>query len=262
MVWEQTWPEGRVVEAGLYDNQDWEAPSGDEDEDEGEGEPIEYLALRLSSTISTFLDHDFGGRIVENRPIEKCSDPVALQVCRESRAITLRHYFRMTHSKLGRSFYLNPDRDIFWPSTDMTDSLGELELLKGYYAECWGRIQSVLVSWEEYASKSYPQHVLPRVTGLRVVQVLLGKEDNEGDQLQTENQGETGDREESADQDVREKENRTEEDDWDMEFARKMMERDSAMAKGLPWTVQYMDQKRNVFCQWSKAGGAVQGVCV
>lgn len=260
MVWEQTWPEGRVVEAGLYDNQDWEVQSGDE--------PTEYLALQLSSTISTFLDHDFGGRIIEDRPIKKCSDPIALQICRESRAFTLRHYFRMTHSKLGRLFYLNPNRDIFWLSTDMTDSLGDLELLKGYYAECWGRIKSVLVSWEEYAYESYPKHVLPHITGLQVVQVLLGEDDDEGNQLKTENQGETENQEERGDQnetdnkDETEKEDGTEDDDSDMKFAREMMERDSAMARGLPWTVQYMDQKTNVFCQWSKARGVVEGVCV
>lgn len=43
-----------------------------------------------------------------------------------------------------------------------------------------------------------------------------------------------------------------------MKFAREMVKRDSAMATGLPWAVQYMDQERNVFCQWSKARGAVE----
>lgn len=70
IVWEQTWPEGRVVEALLCDNQDWEIQSDDE--------PTEYLALQLSSAISTFLYHDFSSRIIEDRPIEKCSNPVAL----------------------------------------------------------------------------------------------------------------------------------------------------------------------------------------
>ena len=32
----------------------------------------------------------------------------------------------------------------------------------------------------------------------------------------------------------------------DMEFAREMMERDSAIVRELPWTAQYMDEKRNV----------------
>ena len=117
MVWEQTWPEGRVVEVGLYDNQDWEVQSGDE--------PTEYMALRLSGTISTFLNHDFGSRIIEDPAIEKCLDPIALQICRESRAVTLRHYVRMTHSKLGRSFYLGSSRHLLWLSTDMTDSFGD-----------------------------------------------------------------------------------------------------------------------------------------
>ena len=151
--------------------------------------------------------------------------------------------------KLGRSFYLNPDRDIFWLSTDMADYLGDLERLKGYYTECCGRIKSVLVSWEEYAYESYPKHVLPHITGLHVVQVLLREEDDKGHQLKTENQEEA------------EKEDGTEDDNSDMKFAREMIERDSAMAM-LPWTVHYMYQKRNVFCQWSRARGAVEGVCV
>lgn len=54
---------------------------------------------------------------------------------------------------------------------------------------------------------------------------------------------------ETDNKDETEGEDGTEDDDSDMKFAREMVERDSAMATGLPWTVQYMDQMRNVLCQ-------------
>ncbi|SPO02981.1 uncharacterized protein DNG_05662 [Cephalotrichum gorgonifer] len=217
MIWEQTWPEGRVIEAGSQDNPVWE--------DESSDEPSDYLVLRLSSTISAFLDHDFGTRDVYDDPLENLYDPIVLQVCRESRAVTLRRYVRMTHSKLDHSFYLDPDRDIFWLSTDMTDCLYDLRLLKGF------------------------------------IQVFLCEEGGEGNRINAESQGELENQEGGGGQNETVEEEGATADD-DIKLARETMERDSAIARALPWTVQYMDQKKHVFCQWSKTSCAVEGVCV
>lgn len=80
MVWEEIWPEARVMEA-LYT----EAPAPVRDDDGGE-----YVALHMTCRLSTWLQTDVRLRILEDAPLEGCPDPVALWVCRGSRAHTLR----------------------------------------------------------------------------------------------------------------------------------------------------------------------------
>jgi hypothetical protein len=83
LIWEHTRPEARLIEAGLVDAED------------GAG----HIILRLGGRLSTLLQNEeVCARVVEEDPFEKCLDPVALRICRESRMHTTTHYFTMRHS--------------------------------------------------------------------------------------------------------------------------------------------------------------------
>jgi hypothetical protein len=57
--------------------------------------------LQSASSLSPFLNTEDLSRIVEGSPIQKCSHPIALQVCRESRRHTLTQYQSISMRILG-----------------------------------------------------------------------------------------------------------------------------------------------------------------
>jgi hypothetical protein len=88
MVWEETWPESRVIEAAYA-----EVSVASQLDDDCDG----YIALRMTGRLSTWLKTDVSYSILEDAPLEECLDPVALWVCSESRAHTLRRFTCMRY---------------------------------------------------------------------------------------------------------------------------------------------------------------------
>lgn len=87
-----------------------------------EDQATEYIGLSLTARRSTFLRTDFGSRILEDTPIEPCPRPVALRICRESRAVALRHYKIIRHAAVpDHKFWFCPARDSLWINTDVSD---------------------------------------------------------------------------------------------------------------------------------------------
>jgi 2EXR family len=166
MIWEYTFPEARVIEAGL-----------EYSEDDSEGE-TEYIVLRLAGRLSTLLQHqeEFTTRITEDGPFEKCLDPVALWICRESRMYTMTQYTTMRHLVLTTcSFYFNPSRDVLWFTMDATD---ELELLPQMqlYGKQLDNIEIAFVEelwWDEKTPEKYSSSFLDFLGGLRIILLLL-----------------------------------------------------------------------------------------
>lgn len=118
MIWEHTWPAPRVIEAAIEDvegeneeDDEEEDEEDDNDDDEDEDFLSEFTLLRLAGSLSAFLECDFGHKILEEGPVEKCPFPVTLRVCHESRQHTLTQYILIQHAKLEASFYFNPYRD-------------------------------------------------------------------------------------------------------------------------------------------------------
>lgn len=122
MIWEATWLEPCIIEAAYAD--EWVSDNGvsvlNDDAAEHDRPPVsdddsesddggEYVRLRLTCSLSTWLQTDIGPRILEDRPLEECLFPVALYVCCESWAHTLRQFTAARHSKLDTcAFYFNP----------------------------------------------------------------------------------------------------------------------------------------------------------
>jgi hypothetical protein len=174
MIWEETWPEARVIEAAYA-----EAPGPDESNTEADDELDEYVILRPTCHLSTWVQTTFSHRILEDGPLEECPDPIALQVCHESRIHTLRKYTCMQHSKLStRAFYLYPGRDIIWLNTDVTDDPIYVGELRHHYSSQLGRIERVLV--EDYEWNSTVQNALNNLgifEGFCTIEVVLDDED-------------------------------------------------------------------------------------
>lgn len=119
-IWEDTWPEPRVIEVAdlhayshsLDKSVHGESESDEDEPDESKPEEItidyDCLCLRPTSRLSRWLHVDFGDRIVEEPPLEKCLDPISLWVNHESRVHTLRRFIPIQHPRLPFAFYFNP----------------------------------------------------------------------------------------------------------------------------------------------------------
>jgi hypothetical protein len=84
MIWDLALPPPRVIEVGLYDNDE---------------EYTDVACLHLTESLSSFLEYDFGTRAVEQAPLERCPPPIGLQVCHESRTHALSRYQFIEHTK-------------------------------------------------------------------------------------------------------------------------------------------------------------------
>lgn len=170
MVWEYTWPDARLIEVALVDN-----PAFHDEEDTTE--PFEVVNLRLAGSLSTMLREDLAARVVECHPVEHCPDPVALQICRQSRMHTLSRYRVM--KSLAWPFYYHPQRDVIFLSVDTTDDYPEhMPVLERYHHTELNTLETALVlngEWPIAPWDTGSTHVLDYIShlgGLKTVQVL------------------------------------------------------------------------------------------
>jgi hypothetical protein len=110
MIWEHTWPAPRLIDAASYfptSVPTSEAQSDSSDE--------KYTILHPVGSFSAALKEDRGWRILEEGPFKKCPEPVALQVCQESRRHTQTKYVYISHAYTpAGSFYFSPSRDVLY----------------------------------------------------------------------------------------------------------------------------------------------------
>lgn len=217
MIWEHIWPETRVVEVAIRD--------------ETFTEHSLCLHMRVTGALSSFLRQDFHYRHFQDPPLETSPDPVALHICRESRAHTLEKYIAMKHSRMGcGSFYFNPNRDVFWFSEHCDD----LDVLRGHYREPCDKIERVLVGELECNMRGPEDHsedFVEHVPGLGLLTVGM---DSEGFGIWAGLSTLEG-------------------IDHDHEMiAKDKMEMDSKEVGGFPWAVQYMIRDGRILCEWVK----------
>lgn len=215
-VWEHTWPDARVAEIALR-------------EDTSDPELTLTHCMRMTGRLSTFLRQEFRDRIREDPPLEPCPDPVALRVCRESRAHALERYVPMRHSKLGcGSFYFHPGRDVFWLSVDYYDPSDTIADLRAFYSGDWDKIGSVVageLEWKQFSAMDYCEQVLAHVPGLRTFTVITDSEGfGEFDGIDCEGM------------------------DY-ARFAKDQMEMDRDEVGDIPWRIRYMDREENILCE-------------
>lgn len=136
MIWEETWPEPRIIEAVLIKHH---GPGSDTT-------TIDRLKPRCTLFFS-WLAHSEGPHRNAAAPREPCPDPVALLVNGESRAHTLASYLRMQHFPGDEhSFYFFPHRDCLWFGDEPMSGFNRAVVLAagGAYHGCWEQIETVL----------------------------------------------------------------------------------------------------------------------
>lgn len=134
IIWEYTWPEARVIEAAIHVDF-----SGDE--------ATEWTYLRPAGSLAAFLRTVVFWRDLDTKsPLETCSPPQALGICRESREHTLRHYKFMKHSMFPQhSFYFNSLRDVLWLSLDIASEWEDLEDFREFYDGSLNSFKTLLI---------------------------------------------------------------------------------------------------------------------
>lgn len=170
-IWEHTWPEARVAEIAIR-------------EDPTDPNWTTNHHMRITGRLSTFLRCEFKDRTRQDPPLEPSPDPVALHVCRESRAHTLGKYIPMRHSNLPRgSFYFHPGRDVFWLPVEYVQRLDRggdtLTDLFWSYSEDWHEISLVVVGelyWRQFPPPDYCDQVLENIHDLRTVTIITDSE--------------------------------------------------------------------------------------
>jgi hypothetical protein len=158
------------MEAAVYD-------------DEMAEEYTDVACLRLTASLSSFLEYNFGSRAVEQKPLERCPLPIGLHVCQESRAHALPRYRFMEHMACKEGcFYFDPHRNVLWLSLDFTDDPQYLRDLQRCYGEKLNTIQTLLIEeaeWDENSPAGYTSHYLRPFSGLKTILVLLEDDDED-----------------------------------------------------------------------------------
>ncbi|EEA18494.1 hypothetical protein PMAA_102690 [Talaromyces marneffei ATCC 18224] len=189
MIWEYTWPAAQVVEAASrdkFDDDDSDDDNdNDDDDDDNDDNYHDFTIFRPLSSLDTLLQLDFTSRPVETpSPLEKCSSPIALQICQESRWHTLKTYVLIQHLDLPEwSFYFNPRQDLLWLSGDIASDTKRLKQLQSSYQASIHHFKTLLVEdtewegWEWDPSSSPALSILP---ALRTVVLVEDDHDDDG----------------------------------------------------------------------------------
>ncbi|CRG88240.1 Proto-oncogene tyrosine-protein kinase ROS [Talaromyces islandicus] len=172
MIWEHTWPAARVVEAASWEKFD-------------DDEYSEFTIFRPVGSLDTLLRTNFSSRPVETpSPLEKCSFPIALQICQESRMHTLKTYALVQHPDLPEcAFYFNPRQDLLWFSCDIASDTKRLMELQDSYQTSINQFRILLVEdteWEGWDWRASSSPVLSILPALQIVVLIDDDYDDDG----------------------------------------------------------------------------------
>lgn len=178
MIWEHTWPAPRLIEAAFCSPTFIEAEHRGLDlGDEGR----EHTILRPSCSLSWALKEDLVARTMYDRPLQYCSDPIALQVCRESRICTLTQYTLLSHADTpAGSFYFGWKRDLLYLSLNNILDRVYSKSLKVCYGELLDKFETVLVEdfiWQELSHIKYIKNFLATFEHLSTICILFTEND-------------------------------------------------------------------------------------
>ena len=205
-IWELTWPDERVIEPA---RRTWKDPH----------------YLRPTGTVSSWIEEDFSVRIPTTEPLEPCPNPVALQVCRESRIHTLRRYVPIRHGRLETATsYMDPRSDFLWLSHDFDlEILDDLRSVYGHGLTCVTRV--LVEELGIWADEDVERVVtlLQAFERLQLIRVILEEYSfSEEDQsIATP--------------------------DEYLETAEKLLARDSPLLQRHSWRVEYTDRDGNIY---------------
>lgn len=163
MIWAGTFPGPRVFEPTIRPSQHARRTH-------------QCLRLQPTAPLSTWLVSDLKNRRFDDPAIERCDDPVALHICRESRAQALATYLPMLHDQSATPFYFNPGEDLLWLAKSTLDQPDMIGMLKGCYGEAWDRIERVLVEelwWIEFTTACERDGIIGLFGGLKTIEVMV-----------------------------------------------------------------------------------------
>ncbi|KAI0516770.1 hypothetical protein F5B22DRAFT_606456 [Xylaria bambusicola] len=184
-IWEETWPEPRILELTLSEFDDDNDDGDDDDSDSSAGWHLNYnekISIRPTCRVSTWIekfrvDNDIIScrDINDEKPIETYHHAVALSVCHEARIHTLRHAVKVPHPTLPRrSFFFHPAVDILWLSEDAVDQLE----WPHSFESCGGLLASIsrVLIEETNMDEQHLFDFFAAMPGLREVIVILNVE--------------------------------------------------------------------------------------
>ncbi|KAF5014959.1 hypothetical protein F66182_13874 [Fusarium sp. NRRL 66182] len=191
MIWEHTWPAAQVVEAASHEkfgdndrDDDNDSDDNDDNDDDDDDDYHDFTIFRPLGSLDTLLQSDFTSRPVETpSPIEKCSFPIALQICQESRRHTLKTYVVIQHSNLPEcSFYFNPRQDLLWLSGDISSDIERLKELQPAYQASIHHFKILLVEDVEWECWNWDPSSSPALSILPALRtVVLVEDEHDGD---------------------------------------------------------------------------------
>jgi hypothetical protein len=192
MIWEYTWPAPRLIEPAVYCSEPNEGSEEPEPWDSDYGEvDAEYTILRPTCSVFRALKEDLIVRTLFEEPLEFCPNPVALQVCRESRKHTLTQYTLVSHAYTpAGSFYFSSYRDLLYLCFTYMEVRNYSEHLQENYGAQLSKFETVLVEdfiWEEATPTKYTTAFLTNFEGLRIIRILF----TENDYFDTSDEGDS-----------------------------------------------------------------------
>ncbi|KAK6214354.1 hypothetical protein LQW54_004402 [Pestalotiopsis sp. IQ-011] len=171
-VWEETWPEARIIEVTCGESLQVDTYENMEDPPSSSLRPICTLS-RWTQEMRSGLYRDFE----DEKPLEPCRNPIALYISHESRAHTLRHFIMLEHQALGHSFYIDPQVDILWLSEDASDDPSKLNSLQDSYSDQLNTISSISIEEADWDEREYLLDFFDILEGLLRAHIIIAADD-------------------------------------------------------------------------------------